>query len=190
MVFTGVIGRAARRPAALSLRCLAAGAAAALLAGCGSTGGTSSAPTATAVAATPTPAAATTADLQAVFALLYPSSAGGGDCFQGSASPTPSVASCPVTPRLAAALTASVSNGAPGGGADPVCGCQNIDAAQSAAYVVGTPAGGGMIKLTSFAAERLTYVVIRSGRAFLVDDIWYCGPTPSSIYPAETATSC
>jgi hypothetical protein len=176
------------RLAALGGTCIA------LLAGCGSTATTSPTPT-----ASPTPIAAPTAtvsatagpvtqaDLQAVYARLFPTSPSGGDCVGGTS--TPSWAACPLTPRLIAALDASLAaQSGPGG--EPLCGCQAFDPSQQASYSVGAPPGGGTIHVAGFGTPHIAYAVIASGGAFLVDDIIYCSPTPHSIYPNETVSSC
>jgi hypothetical protein len=122
-----------------------------------------------------------------VEALLYPATPPGGDCLSSSQGP-PSVLPCPVTGRLAATISAILAD--PGGAADPVCGCQAIDAHQTVTYSPATPAGAGTIHITAFGAHRVDYVVVLSGGQFLVDDIIYCSPTPHSIYTAETVASC
>lgn len=169
----------------------------AILCSCAANGSPTTAPaTATSPSATetasaiPAPVAATQADLEAVYAKLYPTIASGGNCFQAGGSATPSFATCPVTPRLDAALVAAVATQGSGAGADPVCGCQNIDPNQSTSYTVGTPPGGGTIHVTAFGTPHIAYVVIASGGSFLVDDIIYCGSSVTSIYAAETPASC
>jgi hypothetical protein len=161
-----------------------------VLAVCGSsTTPTPVPPRAASASAAPTPTLASLADLQVVYTLIYPPTSSGGDCFQagGGAAAT---ASCPFTSRLTAAVAAAVAAQTAGGGADPVCGCQNIDANQTATYTVGTPPGGGTIHVTSFGFLHIAYMVIWSGNAFLVDDIIDCMATVTSIYPAETPESC
>ncbi len=166
----------------------------ALLSGCGSTPSTprvsTTASTSPAATATSAPTTPTQADLQAVYARLYPSSAQGGNCSQSSGAQTPSFAACPVTPRLAAALAAALVAHGSGAGADPICGCQNIDPSQVASYAVGTPPGDGTIHVAAFGMPHIAYVVVASGGTFLVDDIIYCGSSVTSIYPGETPTSC
>ncbi len=196
------------RRAGLALGCLV------LTAGCGSqpsqghttaaaatpsaTGSLPPAVTSPATAATAGPTAAfasaappaggpppTQAALVAVYAQLHPTT-GGGDCVTGATSPV--FSTCPLTPRLVAALNAAVAK--PGPGANPLCGCQALDPNQAAAYIVGTPPGGGTIRVRGFGAPLVTYVVIRSGGRLLIDDIIYCSPSPRSIYPDEAAGSC
>jgi hypothetical protein len=185
------------RLAALGCACVA------LLAGCGSstTSSTSSASrsanaSATASATTaPTPTTApgtpvgalTVNRLRAVYAKLDPTGTSGHNCVTGST--TPSYAACPLTPRLVAALNASLAAQS-GPGADPLCGCQAFDPKQQLMFSVGQPAGGGTIRVTSFGAPSVDYVVLVTGNAFLVDDIIYCSPSPHSIYPGEKASSC
>ncbi len=179
-----------------------AGTSVALLAGCGSPAAVNPAvPTATATSATatgsataavtpapsPTSAAPAQADLMKVQGLLYPASPGGGDCLSSGGGP-PSLLACPVTQRLAAALSAALAN--PNSAADPLCGCQAIDAHQTAAYSPGSPPGEGTIHVTAFGSPHVAYVVITSTGQFLVDDIIYCSPSPHSIYSGETVTAC
>ncbi len=182
--------RRTARATALGAACVA------LLAGCASPSpaATTTPVTATGIAASstagtpptpsPTPAAPSVADLKTVYAQLYPRV--GGDC--ESSVGAPSLLACPLTTRLAVAVAAAVNN--PNGGADPICGCQAVDAAQTASYVPGTPAGGGTIHVTGFGSPQVAYVVIRSGGHFLVDDIVYCGPPAHSIFTAETGVAC
>jgi hypothetical protein len=177
------------------------GTALALLAGCGSPapGSPSVSPGITSAAATgsaaatatpapsPTSAAPAQADLAKVRGLLYPASPGGGDCLSSAGGP-PSLLTCPVTKRLASALSAALAN--PNSAADPVCGCQAIDAHQTVSYSPGMPSGKGTIHVTAFGAPRVAYVVIASTGQFLVDDIIYCSPSPHSIYSGEAVTAC
>jgi hypothetical protein len=163
---------------------------AAALAACGGntttvTGSSSPASTSTA-ASTPTPVATTTADLQAVANLLYPSSSSGRQtCFNGDTT----VAHCPVTARLRTAIEALFAK-ATGGGADPICGCQNIDPGMSFTYTVDPSGSGGVIHMSQFSgSDHVDVVVIRQGGSFLADDIKYCSNTPpSSVYPNETVS--
>lgn len=115
------------------------GACIALLAGCGSSATTSPTPIAAPTATvSPTATPVTQADLQAVYARLFPTSPSGGDCVGGTS--TPSWAACPLTPRLIAALDASLAaQSGPGG--EPLCGCQAFDPSQQASYSVGAPPG-------------------------------------------------
>jgi hypothetical protein len=171
---------------------LASAWAVAILTGCGST------PTAPRVSAPPTASATATSapiapsqgDLQRVYARLYPSSAQGGNCSQAIGAQTPSFSACPVTPRLAAALSAALAAQGSGAGADAICGCQNIDPKQVATYSVGTPPEGGTIHVSAFGMPHIAYVVVASGGTFLVDDIIYCGSSVTSIYPGEKPASC
>jgi hypothetical protein len=183
------------RIAALGCTCVA------LLAGCGSSTTSSTSSTSSSSSSTATPSAAptpTTAPgtpvgaltvngLRAVYAKLDPTPTSGHSCVTGST--TPSYAACPLTPRLVAALSASLAAQS-GPGADPLCGCQAIDPNQRLMFSLGTPSGGGTIQVTSFGAPSVAYVVLVTGNAFLVDDIIYCSPSPHSIYPSETAKSC
>lgn len=137
-------------------------------------------------AASPAPAGPSQAVLEAIYARLYPGPQG-ADC--ATASGTVAFSACPVTPRLATALRAAVSAQS-GPGDDPLCGCQAFDPQQSAAYTVGAPPGGGTIRISSFGAENVAYVVVASGGAYLVDDIVYCTPSPHSVYPAEPVSAC
>lgn len=173
---------------------LTCAATAVVLAGCGSATTSTPVPTRPAsaspsvsAAATPTPASQ--ADLQVVYTLIYPPASSGGDCFQANGG-SAATASCPFTSRLTTTVAAALAAQGAGGGADPVCGCQNIDANQTATYTVGQPPGGGTIHVTSFGSLHIAYVVIWSGNAFLVDDIFYCMSTVTSIYPGETPTGC
>ncbi len=170
-------------------RGLTCAAAIAGLAGCGP----AVSPTVVPTPASSTPSAATTtpssspasrSDLNVVYLLLYPPTPSARDCFQPGGGAAATV-SCPFTTRLTAAVTAAIAAQGPGGGADPVCGCQNLDPNQVASYTVGTPPGGGTIHVTAFGSPHVAYVVIRSGTAFLVDDIIYCTPTVTSIYVGE-----
>jgi hypothetical protein len=174
-----------------------------LLTACGSSSGTSGAATSAAATVTPsvaasapptaTPAPAPAqADLQAVAQKLYPPasdpSMGRLTCFQGDTS----FATCPLTPRLRASLAAAAT-GQTGGGADLICGCQNLDPGISITFTPGSPAGDGTIAATQFG-HTVDYVVISSGGQFLVDDITYChaagDSTPTtSVFPDE-AVSC
>jgi hypothetical protein len=166
----------------------------ALMTGCGSPAATPRASASTSVSpaatATSAPTTPTQTALQAVYARLYPSSAQGGNCSQSSGAQTPSFSACPVTPRLAAALAAALVAHGSGAGADPICGCQNIDPNQIATYSVGTPPGDGTIHVAAFGMPHIAYVVVASGGTFLVDDIIYCGSSVTSIYPGETPASC
>jgi hypothetical protein len=166
-----------------------------MLTGCGSTPGpprVSATPSTSAAAATATspPTTPTQADLQGVYARLYPSSAQGGNCSQSIGAQTPSFSDCPVTPRLAAGLAAALAAQGSGAGADPICGCQNIDPNQVATYSVGAPPGDGTIHVAAFGMPHIAYVVVASGGTFLVDDIIYCGSSVTSIYPSEKPASC
>lgn len=138
---------------------------------------------------TPSPVPASRSDLNVVYLLLYPPTPTGGDCFQRTGAAAATV-SCPFTTRLTAAVTAAIAGQRPGDSADPVCGCQNLDPKQIASYTVGTPPGGGTIHVSAFGSLRVAYVVIWSGRAFLVDDIIYCTSTVTSIYPGEKPSGC
>ncbi len=180
---------------------LATVAAVATLAACGSpapsptptagseTPGTSTPSGSTSASASPTTTGTPTqADLVAVEKLLYPSSpSGAGDCLSGGGGP-PSVLGCPVTRRLAQALSAALND--PNAAADPLCGCQAIDPHQTVTYTPGTPPNGGTIHVTGFGTPQVAYVVIRSTGQLLVDDVVYCTPSPHSIYTGETVTSC
>ncbi|HEY7926916.1 MAG TPA: hypothetical protein VIG86_05780 [Candidatus Dormibacteraeota bacterium] len=173
-----------RRAALTNLICAGATAA---LAACGSSA--APAPLATPAGASATPAPAQRTDLQVVYTLIYPPTSSGGDCFQANGGPA-ATASCPFTSRLTAAVAAAIAAQTSGGGADPVCGCQNVDPSQTATYTVGTPPRGGTILVTSFGSLHVVYVVIWSGNAFLVDDIIYCTPAVTSVYPGETPSGC
>jgi hypothetical protein len=177
-----------------ALRGLTCAGAVVVLAGCGPAVAptvvpTQASPTPSAVTTTPAPSPASRSDLNVVYLLLYPPTPSGGDCLQASGGAA-ATASCPFTPRLTAAVTAAIAAQGPGGGADPVCGCQNLDPSQVASYTVGTPPGGGTIHVTSFGSPHVAYVVIWSGTAFLVDDIIYCKSTVTSIYPGEKPSGC
>lgn len=176
------------------LRALTRAAAVVVLAGCGPAVSPTVVPTPasstpSAPKTTPSPSPASRSDLNVVYLLLYPPTPSGGDCFQRSGGAAATV-SCPFTTRLTAAVTAAIAARGPGAGADPVCGCQNLDPNQIASYSVGTPPGGGTIHVTAFGSPRVAYVVIWSGTAFLVDDIIYCTSTVTSIYPGETPSGC
>ncbi len=176
-------------------------AAVAMLAACGSpasspgpsggseTAGTSTPSDSSSASASPTTTGTPTqADLVAVEKLLYPASrTGAGDCLSGGGGP-PSVLGCPVTRRLAQALSAALND--PNAAADPLCGCQAIDPKQTVTYTPGTPPNGGTIHVTGFGTPQVAYVVIRSTGQLLVDDIVYCTPSPHSIYTGEKVTSC
>ncbi len=169
----------------------------ALLAGCGSPPepsprATSPTPAGTTTDTPGTPtvapsAAPTQADLARVQTLLYPVSPPGGDCLSSSQGPA-TVLACPVTRRLASTISSVLAD--PNGSADPVCGCQAIDAHQTATYSPGTPPGAGTIHVTAFGQPHVAYVVVVSAGQFLVDDIIYCSPKPHSIYTGETVTAC
>jgi hypothetical protein len=176
-----------------------AGASILLLAGCdspapathatvttASASGSTSSATGTA-APTPTSTVPAEADLAKVQALLYPASPGGGDCLSSGGGP-PTLLACPVTQRLASALSAALAD--PNAAADPLCGCQAIDAHQTAAYSPGSPPGAGTIHVSAFGSPHVAYVVTASTGQFLVDDIIYCSPSPHSIYTGETVTAC
>ncbi|MDQ6847625.1 MAG: hypothetical protein M3019_08610 [Candidatus Dormibacteraeota bacterium] len=173
--------RGTARPVLLGAACVA------LLGGCSSP--PPSTPTVAPAAAAPgrsgsaaaTPGEPGRADLVKVEGLLYPAVPGGGDCLSSSAGPS-SVLACPVTQRLASALSASLAN--PNGPIDPLCGCQAIDAHQTVTYAPGVPKGGGTIHVTAFGAPQVAYVVTAAAGQFLVDDVIYCSPTPHSIYGA------
>lgn len=113
---------------------------------------------------------------------LYPS--GGMTCFAGDAS----FAHCPVTARLRAALMGALAQSGGGGGADPVCGCQNVDSNISFSFDVSPP--GGIVHASMFNGSlRLDYVVVLDSGTAHVDDLLYCtAPHPHSIYPNEGAT--
>ena len=138
-----------------------------------------------AATATADPGGPTQADLVKVEGLLYPAAPGGGDCLSSGAGPS-SVLACPVTQRLASALSAALAN--PNGAADPLCGCEAIDAHQTVTYAAGVPQGAGTIHVSGFGAPRVAYVAIAAAGQFLVDDVIYCSPSPHSIYgPAVAA---
>jgi hypothetical protein len=164
------------------------------LAGCGPATSPTVVPTPSnstpsAATTTPSPSPASRSDLNVVYLLLYPPTPSGGDCFRPSGGAAATV-SCPFTTRLTAEVTAAIAAQGPGGGADPVCGCQNLDPNQVASYTVGTPPGGGTIHVTAFGSPHIAYVVIWSGTAFLVDDIIYCTSTVTSVYPGEKPSGC
>jgi len=130
----------------------------------------------------------TDAELQSLADQLYPNtSSGRGTCFNGDTT----VAQCPVTARLRAAIEAQQAQ-ATGGGADPICGCQNIDSGMSFTYTIESTGGGGVIHMSSFGgSDRVDIVIIPQGGAFLADDIKYCTntpPAPGSVYPNETVS--
>jgi hypothetical protein len=130
--------------------------------------------------------AATNADLQALANQLYPtSSTGRQTCFDGDTT----VAHCPITARLRTALEAIFAQQT-GGGADPICGCQEVDPAMSFTYSLDASTGGGVIHMSQFSgSDRVDVVVIPQSGAFVADDIRYCSNTPpSSVYPGETVT--
>jgi hypothetical protein len=168
-------------------------AAALILVACGSNTSTSTtaAVTATSGTSSPTPtptatAGVTEAELQSLADKLYPNSSSGRQtCFNGDTT----VAQCPVTARLRTAIEAQQAQNT-GGGADPICGCQNIDSGMSFTYTVDPSGGGGVIHMSSFGgSDRVDFVVIPQGGTFLADDIKYCSITPpSSVYPNETVS--
>ncbi|PZR80925.1 MAG: hypothetical protein DLM65_07050 [Candidatus Aeolococcus gillhamiae] len=128
----------------------------------------------------------TQAELAKVEGLLYPSAPGGGDCLSSSPGPA-SVLACPVTQRLASALSAALAN--PNGAADPLCGCQAIDAHQTVTYAPGVPKGAGTIHVSAFGAPQVAYLVVSAAGQFLVDDVIYCSPSPHTIY-GTAVTAC
>jgi hypothetical protein len=131
-------------------------------------------------------AGVTLAELESLANQLYPNSNDGRQtCFSGDAT----VPQCPVTARLRAGIEAQQAQDT-GGGADPICGCQNIDPGMSFTYTVDPSGGGGVIHMNSFdGSTRVDIVVIPQGATFLADDIKYCTNTPpSSVYPNETVS--
>lgn len=131
-------------------------------------------------------AGVTVTELESLANQLYPNTNDGRQtCFTGDAT----VPQCPVTSRLRAGIEAQQAQDT-GGGADPICGCQNIDPGMSFTYTVDPSGGGGVIHMNSFdGSTRVDIVVIPQGGAFLADDIRYCTNTPpASVYPNETVS--
>nr|MDQ2961012.1 hypothetical protein [Candidatus Dormibacteraeota bacterium] len=133
-----------------------------------------------------TPSAATAADLATVADALFPQTEGGGrqTCFLGDTT----FAQCPVTARLRAALTARAT-ASPGGGADPICGCQSVDSQTAFTFSPNAVTGGGTIHVSAFAGStREDIVVVTQNGTFLADDIRYCTASPpAGVYPGEAA---
>ena len=127
------------------------------------------------------------ADLTNVANALFPQTEAGGrnTCFQGDTT----FAQCQVTDRLRAALKAAVAAQSGAGGADPICGCQNLDQSLTFSYTASPNGVGGTIHVRSFGgSSREDIVVVSQGGVFLADDLIYCTANPpSSIYPNEGA---
>jgi hypothetical protein len=177
---TGKIALGALATALILTACGSAGASA-------TTNATASPASTTKPSSAPTPVAAVTmAELESLANQLYPNTNDGRQtCFTGDAT----VPQCPVTSRLRAGIEAQQAQDT-GGGADPICGCQNIDPGMSFTYTVDSSGGGGVIHMNSFdGSTRVDIVVIPQNGTFLADDIRYCTNTPpSSVYPNETVS--
>jgi hypothetical protein len=90
---------------------------------------------------------------------------------------------CPVTGRLKRRLQANPTSG-PGGGADPICRCQNTPQ-RATTYHLDSNTG----KLAHVTARfyftppvDMTFVVVRQRRGWRVDDVYCAGRPGMSIY--------
>jgi hypothetical protein len=129
-----------------------------------------------------TPAPSPTSDLSQVAAVanrIFPATPT-RDCFTGG------LDSCPFTPRLKARMQAIIS-GSSGGGADPVCRCQNTytSATVTAELVSGQAVAHVVLGFGPSSTVRMDWVFVQSGGAWLADDS-YCTTQGSatSIYTA------
>jgi len=137
------------------------------------------APTA-APAATPAPSpAANLAQVTAVASRIFPAGPA-RDCFAGG------LDACPFTARLKTRMQAIVG-ATTGGGADPVCRCQNsyTSAAVTAELVSGQPVAHVVLGFGPQSNVRMDWLFVQASGAWLADDS-YCATqgTSTSIYGA------
>jgi hypothetical protein len=173
----------------------AAAAAAMLLSACGGQPTSNATSAATAAPASAAPAAATgvptqapaatpapgpTADLSQVTAVanrIFPAQPA-RDCFAGG------LDACPFTARLKTRMQAIIS-GFSGGGADPVCRCQNTytSAAVTTDLVSGKPVAHVVLAFGPSSTVKMDWVFVQSAGAWLADDSYCTAQGPStSIY--------
>jgi hypothetical protein len=152
-----------------------------LLSACGG-GPTSNATSAATSAAAATPASNPTANLSQVAAVanrIFPATPP-RDCLAGG------LDVCPFTPRLKARMQAIIS-GFSGGGADPVCRCQNTytSATVTTELVSGQAVAHVVLGFGPSSTVKMDWVFVQSGGAWLADDS-YCTAQGSatSIYTA------
>lgn len=94
-----------------------------------------------------------------------------------------SVPGCPLTPRLRARLATNPTSG-PGGGADPMCRCQNVTS-RSVYVVLQNNGATARVEARLFfgaSAVNLTFALIDAGGRWLVDDTYCFGRPATSIY--------
>jgi hypothetical protein len=167
-----------------------AAAAGCLLGACGSST-TSVTETVDSQATTPAAATLTTptqAELLAVVDRLLPiGQSGRASCFSGDAT----FRACPLTERLRLQVQHGLENAPPGGGADPICGCQNFDQNATFTAVPGTPPGGGTVRVVGFGGSyRIEYVIVAADGMLLTDNIVGCsGQSPTDAYGLPTHCS-
>ena len=139
------------------------------------------------VSASPTavPGTASDADLRTLSDALYPTTEGGlrTTCYQGDTT----FAQCPVTDRLRAALEAQVAK-QQSGGADPICGCQNVDANLAVTFRHSGSTAGTIVVSMFSGQDRIDYVVVAGSAGYLVDDIDYCTASPPASIEGTPAT--
>jgi hypothetical protein len=147
------------------------------LSACG--GGATSAATAARAATRASSPAANLSQVTAVANRIF-SATPPRDCFGGG------LDACPFTPRLKARMQAIVS-GFSGGGADPVCRCQNsyTSAAVTTELVSGQAVAHVVLGIGPSSTVKMDWVFVQSGGAWLADDS-YCTAQGSatSIYTA------
>ncbi|HZT97288.1 MAG TPA: hypothetical protein VFB34_10695 [Chloroflexota bacterium] len=111
-----------------------------------------------------------------------------GPCYQVTPQWTPPA--CPVTSKLEARLRQNPTSGR-GGGADPICRCQNVPTDLTFTPLLRTPTRdvievvwnfGGPSTAHSSSNPAIDYVVVNRGGTWLVDDSYCSGYPTTSIY--------
>jgi hypothetical protein len=162
------------------------------VAACGSQPASSAAPASSSSAPTPAAGAAATAApapgsgaadaVSAVRALVLDPAGAPGPCRPATGARFSAAAGCPVTRRLQQRLQADPTGG-PGGGADPVCRCQNASSPVPVSLVAQGGASATVRAAFGFPGhpDDVQFTVVDLNGRWFVDDT-YCADLSTSIY--------
>ncbi len=118
-----------------------------------------------------------------------PHSTSVGPCYQGNPQWS-QAAGCPVTTRLQQRLRQNPTSGS-GGGADPVCRCQNVPSRLDFRVIQKTNERDLIDVIWPWQPNKavITFAVVNRGGEWLVDDMYCAGYPGTSIY-SSPVTNC